>query len=117
MTRVREGISRLRSLGSFARMPYWLYLLSSTLEGVGWREEAAAVLDGAIVDAEQRHERWWLPEILRRRGAFAEGPAADALLRRASAVAQEQGSLAIESRCLADLAAMHRSNPLEGSDP
>ena len=117
VTRVREGITRLRSLGSFARMPYWLYLLSSTLEGVGRREEAAAVLDGAIVDAEQRHERWWLPEILRRRAAFAEGPAAAALLRRAGAVAREQGSLAIESRCLADLAAMQRSNPLEGGDP
>ena len=117
VTRVREGISRLRSLGSFARMPYWLCLLSSTLEGVGRPEEAAAVLDGAIVDAEQRHERWWLPEVLRRRAAFAEGPAADALLRRASAVAREQGSLAIESRCLADLAAIQRSSPLEGADP
>ena len=117
VTRVREGISRLRSLGSFARMPYWLCLLSSTLEGVGRREEAAAVLDGAVVDAEQRHERWWLPEVLRRRAAFAERSAADALLRRASAVAREQGSLAIESRCLADLAAIQRSSPLEGADP
>ncbi len=117
VTQVREGISRLRSLGAFARMPYWLYLLSSTLEGVGRREEAAAVLDGAIIDAEQRHERWWLPEVLRRRAAFAEGPAAGALLRRASAVAREQGSKAIESRCLADFAAMQRSSPLEGADP
>jgi tetratricopeptide (TPR) repeat protein len=117
VTQVREGISRLRSLGSLARMPYWLYLLSSTLEGVGRREEAAAVLDGAIVDAEQRHERWWLPEVLRRRAAFGEGPAADALLRRASAMAGEQGSQAIESRCLADLAARQRSSPLEGADP
>jgi len=113
---VRDGISRLRSLGSFARMPYWLHLLASTLEGVGRQGEAAAVLDGAISDAEQRHERWWLPEVLRCRAAFEEGPAADALLRRASAVAREQGSRLLEARCLADLAARQRSSPLQGAD-
>ncbi len=117
VTQVRDGMSRLRTLGSLARMPYWLYLLSSTLEGVGRREEAAAVLDGAIVDAEQRHDHWWLPEVLRRRAALAEGPAADTLLRRASAVAREQGSQAVELRCQADLKAMERSRPPESANP
>ena len=111
VSRVRDGISRLRSLGSFARMPYWLCLLSSTLDAAGRRDEAAAVLDGATVDAQQRNERWWLPEVLRCRAALEEGPAADSLLRRACGVAREQGSQALKSRCLADLPTMERSGP------
>ena len=117
LTQVRDGIARLRSLGSHARMPYWLCLLSSTLEGVGRREEAAAVLDGATIDAEQRHDRWWLPEVLRRRAALAQGPAAGALLRRACELAREHGSRALESRCMADLLTMERSGPLEVANP
>ena len=117
VTRVRDGISRLRSLGSFARMPYWLCLLSSTLDAVGRREEATAVLDGATVDAQQRNERWWLPEVLRCRAAFEERPAADTLLRRACELAREHGSQALESRCLADLLAIERSGAPEGPNP
>ena len=116
VTRIRDGISRLRSLGAFARMPYWFCLLSSTLEAVGHREEAAAVLDGAIIDAQQRHERWWLPEALRCRAAFEEGPAANTLLRRAAELAREHGSQALESRCAADLLARERSGPPRGAD-
>jgi DNA-binding SARP family transcriptional activator/tetratricopeptide (TPR) repeat protein len=117
VTQVRDGISRLRALGSLARMPYWLWLLSSTLDAVGRREEAAAVLDGAIVDAQQRHERWWLPEVLRCRAAFEEGPAADTLIRRACELAREHGSQALESRCLTDLLAIERSGPPESANP
>jgi tetratricopeptide (TPR) repeat protein len=108
VTRIRQGISRLRSLGAFARMPYWFCLLSSALQAVERPEEAAAVLDGAIVDAQQRHERWWLPEVLRCRAALGEGPAANTLLLRACELASEHGSRALESRCRADLLTMER---------
>ena len=113
VAKIRKGIGRLRSLGSFARMPYWLCLLSSTLEGVGRRDEAAAVLDGATVDAEQRHDRWWLPEVLRRRAALIGGPSADALLLQALELSREHGSRALESRCIADLHATGAFGPHE----
>lgn len=108
---VREGLGRLRSLGAYARMPYWLSLLSATLESAGRRREAAAVLDGATVAAEQRRDYWWLPEVCRRRAALAEGPAAEALLQRALALARHHGSRALESRCLDDLCTVDRSGP------
>ena len=117
VAKIRKGIGRLRSLGSCSRMPYWLCLLSSTLEGVGRREEAAAVLDGATVDAEQRHDRWWLPEILRRRAALIGGPSADALLRQALELSREHGSRALESRCIADLHATGAFGPHESVGP
>ncbi len=116
VTRIRDGISRLRSLGAFARMPYWFCLLSSALEAVGRPDEAAAVLDGAIVDAQQRHERWWLPEVLRCRAAFEEGRGADTLLRRACELALKHGSHALESRCRTDLLAAERSGPPRAAD-
>ena len=97
-------------------MPYWFCLLSSTLEAVGHREEAAAVLDGAIVDAQQRHERWWLPEVLRRRAAFEEGPAADTLLRRAANSPASMGARHSSRGALADLLARERSGPPRGAD-
>jgi predicted ATPase len=116
VTRIRDGISRLRSLGAFARMPYWFCLLSSSLQAVERPEEAAAVLDGAIVDAQQRHERWWLPEVLRCRAAVEKGPAANTLLLRACELASEQGSRALESRCRADLLAAERSGAARAPD-
>ena len=58
---IRKGIDRLRSQGAYIRMPYWLSLLADTLIKDRREDEARAVLDAALVAAEQRDDRWWLP--------------------------------------------------------
>ncbi|HEX2805640.1 MAG TPA: hypothetical protein VHN80_05685, partial [Kineosporiaceae bacterium] len=105
ITLIREGIARLRSQGSFARMPYWLSLLAETLIDAGRLDAARGVLDGAVGAAYQRDDRWWLPEVLRRRAALEPGPEGVERLRRAVDIAAEQHSLTLEARCRADLRA------------
>lgn len=61
--RVRGGLARLRSIGAFARMGYWLALLADTLED---DEQAGAVLDAALVTARTQSDGWSLPHVLHR---------------------------------------------------
>jgi predicted ATPase len=103
VARVQQGIGRLRSLGAFARMPYWLALLAEVLHGSGRPEAARAVLDSAWSTAEERDDRWWLPEVMRLRAGLDRGDRAVATLERAAGLARRQGSLTLESRCRADL--------------
>jgi tetratricopeptide (TPR) repeat protein len=106
VARIRTGIAQLRSRGAYARMPYWLALLAEALIGAGRVGEARAVLDAALTADEQRHDRWWLPEVLRLRAGLETGPGAFEFLHRAIDVARGQSSRTLESRCRADLAAM-----------
>ena len=104
IAQIRLGISRLRSLGAYARMPYWLSLLADVLVGQGRTDEARAVLDAALVAAEQCDDRWWQPEVMRLRADLEPGPNASDLLVRAIGLAHEQSSMTLESRCRKDLA-------------
>jgi DNA-binding SARP family transcriptional activator/tetratricopeptide (TPR) repeat protein len=102
-TRLETGLANLRRAGAFARMPYWLTLLAQRCADPG---RARAVLDAAVVDAEAREDRWWLPEVLRQRAVrFLTGDEAERALAGALALATEQGSVALAERCAADLAA------------
>jgi DNA-binding SARP family transcriptional activator/tetratricopeptide (TPR) repeat protein len=112
---IRTGIARLRTHGAYARMPYWLSLLADSLVGCGRKRAARAVLDAALVAAEQRNDRWWQPEVLRLRAGLEHGPGAADLLRRGSALAAEQSSRVLESRCLSDLAARTVRDPVSGA--
>jgi hypothetical protein len=64
------------------------------------------LLDAAEADADARHERWWLPEIVRLRAVAthrardgsASGAGVAELLDRAEALAEEQGSLRLLAR-------------------
>ena len=103
-TLVRKGIDRLRSQGAYFRMPYWLSRLAETLIEDGREDEASAVLDAALVAAEQRHDRWWLPEILRLRAGLESDAAGLDMLDRAVEVARSQSSRTLELRCRDDLA-------------
>jgi DNA-binding SARP family transcriptional activator/tetratricopeptide (TPR) repeat protein len=114
VSQIREGISRLRSQGANARMPYWMSLLAEALVGEGRREEACTVLDAALVAAEQREDNWWLPEVIRLRAGLDPGPGASEQLRRAIDLASGQCSWTLEARCRADLAGRSVRSPSRG---
>jgi len=104
VTLIRKGVTRLRAQGAYARMPYWLSLLAEALIDNGRADEARTVLDAALVAAEQRDDRWWLPEVLRLRAGLASGARALDMLERAIQIAGEQSSRTLELRCRTDLA-------------
>jgi DNA-binding SARP family transcriptional activator len=101
---VRLGIRSLRGQGALARMPYWLTLLADVLDRAGADTEARAVLDAALVVAEQHGERWWLPEVLRLRAAHEVESRAAKHLERARSIAASQSSAVLLRRCELDLA-------------
>ena len=100
-----RGIGNLRAEGSFARMPYWLTLLSEVSEPA----DARATLDAALAAAQAHNDVWWLPEVLRLRAAHDDDAMALERLREAAKVADAQGSKALLDRCERDLAVRQRS--------
>jgi hypothetical protein len=100
---IRRGIATLRAADSLLRMPYWLSLLADVTPDVG---EAAKMLAEGVEVATANDERLWLPDLWRRQAALMEDEtAARTLLAQASALAREQGNLAYQKRCAADLTA------------
>jgi DNA-binding SARP family transcriptional activator/tetratricopeptide (TPR) repeat protein len=110
----RQGIDNLRSHGSFARMPYWLSLLAELLARAGRPDAARATLDAALADGRAHDDLWWLPEVMRLRASYDQGPAAISRLRRAARMAAEHGSVALLRRCEHDLAERGVSRPAQG---
>jgi DNA-binding SARP family transcriptional activator len=100
----REGISNLRSAGSFARMPYWLSLLADLLARNNRPAAARATLDAALAAGQARDDLWWLPEVTRMRAAYDDGEAASSRLRSAAQMTAAHGSVALLRRCERDLA-------------
>jgi len=100
----RQGISNLRSAGSFARMPYWLSLLADMLTRNNRPAAARATLDAALAAGQARDDLWWLPEVMRMRAAHDDGEAASSRLRSAAQLAAAHGSVALLRRCERDLA-------------
>ncbi|WP_033261863.1 ATP-binding protein [Amycolatopsis vancoresmycina] len=94
----QDGVAHLKAEGSFARMPYWLTLVAE----LSAPEAARATLDAALAAGEARDDRWWLPEVLRRRAAHDPDPVPR--LRAAAELARAQDSVALLRRCEADLA-------------
>jgi hypothetical protein len=100
---VQQGISNLKSQGSFARMPYWLALLADLSARTSNPGAARATLDAALVTATARDDLWWLPEVLRMRAAYDEEQAAVSRLRSGALMASQHGSVALLRRCEMDL--------------
>jgi hypothetical protein len=109
----QQGISNLRTEGSFARMPYWLSLLADLLARSGRPGSARATLDAALVAARAHDDLWWLPEVMRMRAAHDDQEAAVARLRAAARLASAHGSVALLRRCERDLLSRgaHRGGP------
>jgi len=99
----QQGISNLKTEGSFARMPYWLSLLADLLARSGRPGAARATLDAALVAARAHDDLWWLPEVMRMRAAHDDPEAAVARLRAAARLASAHGSVALLRRCERDL--------------
>jgi DNA-binding SARP family transcriptional activator/tetratricopeptide (TPR) repeat protein len=102
----RRGVDNLKADGAFARMPYWLSLVADLEARLGRPDAAVATLDAAIVGGQARSDHWWLPEVLRMRASFDRRETAIARLDAAARLAGEQGSVVLERRCRADLAAL-----------
>jgi DNA-binding SARP family transcriptional activator/predicted ATPase len=124
---IQQALGRLDAQRAQARRPYYLSLLADTHLQAGDRVRAARIFDEAIAMALARDDRWWLPELYRRRaqlgtgvasagaagasagaGAAVAGAAGAAgagtdMLREALRIAHAQGSRTIASRILADL--------------
>ena len=97
---MERGIANLREAGAFARMPYWLSLLAERTDP----DRSRAILDSALISARVREDRWWMPEVMRRRAVWflADDDAAEQL-QSALALAEEQGSVTLAERCRHDL--------------
>jgi hypothetical protein len=103
---IRSGIAALKRGRSFARMPYWLALLADAQVREGRDESAQVTLDAALSAARAQDDLWWLPEVMRLRAAFDDGPAAVSRLRDAADLAANQGSVVLRRRCEEALAAL-----------
>jgi hypothetical protein len=102
---VQRGIDALTRDGAFARMPYWHALAADLATREGRPAAARATLDAALVGGLARDDVWWLPEVMRMRAAHDDEERAVARLQDAARLAAEHGSLALLTRCRADLAA------------
>ena len=114
LTQARAGIAALEAEGSFARMPYWLWLVADLHRAAGDDAAALATLDAADSVATHNADVWWLPEVLRARAALSPTKRAVVDLERAVALAAEQESLALLARCRADLARRTSSDGVPG---
>jgi DNA-binding SARP family transcriptional activator/tetratricopeptide (TPR) repeat protein len=115
LAQIRQGIGRLRTQGSLARMPYWLSLLADLLARSGQHDAARATLDAAVITGQSHDDVWWLPEVIRMRAAHDDdGPAALARLRAAAGLASAHGSLALLRRCEQDIARLAVRAPAAG---
>jgi DNA-binding SARP family transcriptional activator/tetratricopeptide (TPR) repeat protein len=99
----QQGISNLKSQGSFARMPYWLSLLADLLARTNRTDAARATLDAALVAGQAHDDLWWLPEVMRERAAYDDEVPALSRLRSAAQMAAAHGSVALLRRCERDL--------------
>ncbi len=101
---IQRGIDNLKSIGAFARMPYWLSLQADAYRALENHDAVRAVLDAALVTGRARSDLWWLPEVLRMRAAYDDEVDAVSRLQEAAGLARGHGSVMLASRCEQDLA-------------
>ncbi|HEY2203691.1 MAG TPA: AAA family ATPase [Pseudonocardia sp.] len=113
----RRGVEGLAARSSQARMPYWLTLIADLAERDGRPRTARATLDAALTCGESHGDRWWLPEVMRRRAGYDDRDAAVDRLRAAARLATAQDSIALLRRVTRDLAALGVPDPAFGVLP
>jgi predicted ATPase/DNA-binding winged helix-turn-helix (wHTH) protein len=117
---LREGIGELRAVGFLQHLPAFLSELAEAELLLGRANEALRLIEGALERAAQTEERWYLPELLRVKGAIelqrhdGSREAAESLFIKSSDCAQNQGALSWELRAAISMA---RLRHLEGRLP
>jgi len=106
---IEVALAHLDGQRAQGRRPYYLSLLAETLAAGGNRSRAASVLDSALAMAAQRHDVWWLPELLRLRGELEPPASGERLLHQALETARAQGSRSLEERIATSLRTFART--------
>ncbi len=114
---IKVGLANLTASRSLSRLPYWLSLLADAQLSEGRVEDARATLDSARVGAVQRHDHWWLPEVLRARALVEPSGPSVPMLHQAEALAHTQSSPALAARIRRDLAALSVPSASPPLDP
>jgi DNA-binding response OmpR family regulator/predicted ATPase/class 3 adenylate cyclase len=110
----REGMDRYAATGTLWNQTYLLGLLAQSCSLAGRAGETLELLDSAVVLADRTGERWFEPELYRLKGEWciAHRPKAqeeaEALFRRAIALAQTQDAKTWELRAATSLARLWR---------
>jgi class 3 adenylate cyclase/predicted ATPase len=114
LKQVDQGLAHWRSTKAQLLLPYWLALSAEAYCKRGWAKQAMSMLDKAAALTTQTGERWFEPELYRRRGEVllqlsrADGVEAERSFRDAIAIAQEQGAKLWELRAATSLARLCR---------
>jgi predicted ATPase len=121
LPQLRSAIGGLREMRYVMRYPAYLGILAQALGAHGNAAEARSVIDEAVAWAEEREERWCMPELLRIRGEVLQrdgaAAAAEDQYMRALKGAREQQALSWELRAATGLARLwHQHGRSEEAD-
>jgi predicted ATPase len=111
---LRDGIGELRAVGFSQHLPAFLCELAEAEALLDRAVEALAVIEEALDRAEQTKERWYLPELLRVKGAIelerhgGNREAVESLFLESSDCAQHQGALSWELRTAIGMARLRQ---------
>ena len=114
IAQVCRGLADWRSTGAQLLLPYWLALSAEAHGKCGRADQALGMLAEAVALTKQSGERWFEPELHRRRGELlltlrgAQQPEAEACFRRAFEVARAQKAKLWELRAATSLARLWR---------
>jgi predicted ATPase len=96
---LRSGLTAYRATGAEVWVPHFIAFLAAAHEIAGKVEEALARLDDALQIVERTGERWFAPELNRRKGELllrqGHAEAVEELYRKALSIAEEQGGQAV----------------------
>ncbi|MFL5266190.1 MAG: tetratricopeptide repeat protein, partial [Stellaceae bacterium] len=109
---LRSGSAAYRATGAEVWMPYHLARLAGACEIAGQTEDAATLLDDAVLIVERTGERWFAAELNRLKGQLmlrqGHSDAAEELYRKALSIAEEQEAKLWELRASVSLARLRR---------
>ena len=113
---LREGMAKLRGMGSLLTMPFMMTGLADALGRSGRTDEGLAVVDEVLKMVDAGGERFGLPDFHRVKGnllvdrSAADRDAAVAAYRRAIEIAREQEARLLELRAATSLARLWGEN-------
>jgi len=105
---LRDGMRLWHSTGASIGVPYWKALLSDVLVKCNDFEGATVALDEAVICMDSTNEKWFEPEIHRRRGELLlisaeDDVGAEAAFKQACKTARATGAVAFERQALMSL--------------